>query len=536
MTLDRLSLAALFAEMAPRIVGRRIEKVRPHGPHAIRVELSTREALLLDVSRGLAGLWLLPRGALLPADPRDVEGPSRPATLLFKKYLEGARVDSLMASPGRLQGIVTARAAVFLRPMGVSGASLIVEGEAIAHFGGGDRVFSIPSDGTAQPGAGLLDAVHSAEAERRRHLLAAEDPGLLPLLRRWPASPESRARLADLHAGRSRAAPFLSPPPQDDAANAQTPSALLPFAPDGAALSDTDFINASARLYVALRRADLFRDHVQGRLARAKAEVARLNRLRAALERDRGRWPDPGKLRLHAEALLAAPPGFEATHAGVAGGRGESLGLSIPDPRGGPALEVRVDPRLSLAQNANLQYGRARNIERQQAAFEARSSDVERRLDTAERELAAVLALRSIEDLDLSATPAPSGSARAVPKRYLTSRGLEILFGKNAAENHDVTFKSARREDLWFHVLDAPGGHVILRNREGRANREDIAEAAALAAFLSERRTEGQVDVQYTEKKHVHPAGGGKGRVRVTHAEVIRVAPQDPAGRLRGRS
>lgn len=535
MTLDRLSLAALFAEMGPRVSGRRIEKVRPHGRQAIRMELSTRDALLLDVSRGLAGLWLLPRGFPLPADARDVEGPSRTATLLFKKHLEGARIDALTVTPGRVQGLATTRAAVFLRPSGVAGASLLVDGEAIAHFGGGERVFSIPADGFVDAAAGTLDAVRHAGPDRRREILATEDPGLQPLLRRWPVSSGGQTRLAEVCAGRGPAAPFLSPPPGDDAANAQTPPALLPFEPDGAAVRDADFIAASARLYVAARRADLFREHVQGRRVRAKAEVARLGRLAAALERDRGRWPDPERLRLQAEALLAAPPGLESPRAGGDPARGESVGLAVPDPRGGPAIEVRVDPRLTLAQNANLQYGRARSIERQQAAFEARWNEVAQRLDAAERELAAVLALRSIEDLDPASLSAPKAPA-AAPKRYLTSRGLEILFGRSAAENHDVTFKSARREDLWFHVLDAPGGHVVLRNREGRANREDIAEAAALAAFLSERRTEGHVDVQYTEKKHVHPAGGGKGRVRVTHAEVIRVAPQDPAGRLRGRS
>lgn len=536
MTLDRLSLAAVFDEMAPRIAGRRIEKVRPHGRSALRIELSSRESLLLDMSRGLAGLWLLPRGFSLPADPRDVEGPSRTASLLFKKYLEGARIDAPAMSPSRLQGFVTARAAVFLRPGGLPGASLIVEGQPIAHFGAGEHVLSIPADGPAAPSASLLEAVGCAAREERRRLLAIEDPGLLPLLRRWPESSEGRARLAAVFEGRDAAAPFLSPPPGDDAANAEAPPALIPFEPDGVAARDTDFVTASARLYVASRRADLFRDQVQGRHARAKAEVARLLRLRAALERDRGRWPDPGLLRVQAEALLAVPPGTEAAAPGPATGVESSVVMMVPDPRGGPDIEARVNPRLTLAQNANAHYGRARNIERQQAAFDDRWSGVAVQLDAAERELALVLALRSLEDLGAGGGASPARSSVASPRRYLTSRGLEILFGRNAAENHEVTFKSARREDLWFHVLDAPGGHVVLRNREGRANREDIAETASLAAFLSERRTEGRVDVQYTEKKHVHPAGGGKGRVRVTHAEVIRVAPQDPAGRLRGRS
>jgi hypothetical protein len=308
---------------------------------------------------------------------------------------------------------------------------------------------------------------------------------------------------------------------------------MAPFEPDGPSLPSADFVEAGSRLYVALRRADLFGSRMQARLARAKSEVARLVRLKSALERDQGRWPDPAVLRHQAEALLSVPagaPALEPTQRESAWR--DAMVITIPDPRTGNLMEAKINPRLSLPQNANALYERARNIERREAAFSERWESVVTGLDAAEQFLAETLALRSLDDLEPPAVPA---ATRAERSRYLTSRGLEMVFGRSAAENHDVTFKLAKREDLWFHVLDAPGGHLILRNREGRANREDIAEAAGVAAFLSERRTEAAVDVQYTERKHVHPAGGGKGRVRVSHAEVIRVPPLDPAGRLRVR-
>lgn len=326
--------------------------------------------------------------------------------------------------------------------------------------------------------------------------------------------------------------PHLTPPPTDDATNAAKPPRLTPFKPEAESTAFENFTTAATTLYLSLRRADLFRERAQSLLSRAKSELTRLTRLKAALERDRGRWPDPAELRHHAEALLAAPPDLAPP---LSGGR-DVIPLSIPDPRTGEPLEIRIQPKLTLPQNANALYERARNIERQKGAFETRWTAVISKLETAGRALEEAKALRSLDDLE-----APAAAAEPDPRggggrpRYLTSRGLEILFGRSASENHDVTFKLARREDIWLHVLDAPGGHVILRNPQGRATPADIAEAASLAAFLSERRTEANVDVQYTERKHVQPAGGGKGRVRVTHAEVMRVKPQDPAGRLRAR-
>ena len=76
---------------------------------------------------------------------------------------------------------------------------------------------------------------------------------------------------------------------------------------------------------------------------------------------------------------------------------------------------------------------------------------------------------------------------------------------------------------------------MILRDNEGRAGAEDLREAAEVAAFFSEARAASQVDVHVTRRKHVRPARGGPGRVFVAHSDTLRVAPRDPAGRLRRR-
>lgn len=503
------------------------------------MELSNRDSLLLDVSRSFAGFWLLSRSHALPNDPRDIEGPSRTAALLFKKHLEGARIEELTSEPTRILTLVTAKSRVVLRPWGASGATLVTEGLAVAHFGAGEPALPHRAPdvepAARDPGAAedLVAAVAGAPRDDRRAVLAGADPGLQPLIRMWPASAIARARLASVLCGVAAPRPFLVPPPGDDAANLEHPPHIAPFEPDVPSAASADFVDAGARLYAAVRRADLFGWRMQARLGRAKSEVARLIRLKSALERDQGRWPDPALLRHQAEALLSVPAGSSSPDPRAAAPASrDAIVVTIPDPRTGNLMEAKINPGLSLPQNANALYERARNIERREAAFSERWESVVTGLEAAELFLAQTLALRSLDDLEPPAAPAGPGSVRS---RYLTSRGLEMVFGRSAAENHDVTFKLAKREDLWFHVLDAPGGHLILRNREGRANREDIAEAAGVAAFLSERRTEGAVDVQYTERKHVHPAGGGKGRVRVSHAEVIRVPPLDPAGRLRGR-
>ncbi|HEY3314022.1 MAG TPA: NFACT RNA binding domain-containing protein, partial [Bacillota bacterium] len=83
----------------------------------------------------------------------------------------------------------------------------------------------------------------------------------------------------------------------------------------------------------------------------------------------------------------------------------------------------------------------------------------------------------------------PSGEGGAepasTPHRFLTTTGKEILVGRNNRQNDLLTLRLARPDDLWLHVKDIPGSHVILRLAPGEeAKPEEITEAALLAAWF----------------------------------------------------
>lgn len=94
------------------------------------------------------------------------------------------------------------------------------------------------------------------------------------------------------------------------------------------------------------------------------------------------------------------------------------------------------------------------------------------------------------------------------PFHFKTENGADIYVGKNSKQNDYITLKVARKEDLWFHVKDSPGSHVILKTDE--IFDEDIKIAAYLAALNSSLASENKVDVDYTEKKNVNKAKGAK--------------------------
>jgi predicted ribosome quality control (RQC) complex YloA/Tae2 family protein len=121
-------------------------------------------------------------------------------------------------------------------------------------------------------------------------------------------------------------------------------------------------------------------------------------------------------------------------------------------------------------------------------------------------------------------------SRRRKPLQYRTGHGSRIYVGRTPLENAEVTFRLARPNDLWFHVQNQPGAHVVLQH-DGKAQppEEDILTAAALAALHSKAKNSPKVTVDYTMRKHVRkrPAAA-PGLVFYTNPKSVRVAPRAP--------
>ena len=115
---------------------------------------------------------------------------------------------------------------------------------------------------------------------------------------------------------------------------------------------------------------------------------------------------------------------------------------------------------------------------------------------------------------------------RKKPEKYLATDGQTIiLVGRNNLQNDELTFKIAKKDELWFHAKDIPGSHVVITGNLQPSD-EVKTDAAELAAYFSKARLSNLVQVDMIEIKKLNkPTGGKPGFVTYTGQKTLRVTP-----------
>ena len=210
---------------------------------------------------------------------------------------------------------------------------------------------------------------------------------------------------------------------------------------------------------------------------------------------------------------------------------------------GCPTVTVPLDERKTPQQNAALNYKlytKAKTANRMLTELLASSREEEAYLESVLDELSRAENDRDLADIRRELTEGgylrvKSGLKRQKlpparkPMRFVSDAGREILVGRGNTQNDELTFRLARRTDLWLHVQKVPGSHVIVSQAEGEADEETVRQAAILAVTYSQAREAGRAAVDCTQVRHVKkPAGARPGRVIYTDYTTI-AAQADPA-------
>ena len=277
------------------------------------------------------------------------------------------------------------------------------------------------------------------------------------------------------------------------------------------------------------------------RIASARAElrrkVSQQERLLGQLKEDLRQHEDPQQHKRIGDLLLA-----NLTTAKRAGNHATLIDYFSEDAR---TLEVEIDASVTLQEEAARRfalYARSKRageqINSRMQTVRGRLAELETEAQTLEREIAA----GQFPDPSTQSSGTPASETKRKTERkqvrgarqYLSSDGFEILVGRTANDNDQLTFKIARPNDLWLHAADYGGSHVVVRNSTRKEiPQRTLIEAAQLAAYFSQAKKSPKADVHYTARKFVSKIKGAKpGLVRLQRFKNITVTPKEAGTRV----
>ena len=269
---------------------------------------------------------------------------------------------------------------------------------------------------------------------------------------------------------------------------------------------------------------------------------ARTTRKLAAQRQELARAQDREHLRIYAELILANKARLEREAQGSDMYRLENYYDS------GNILNIPANPALGPAANAQKyykEYHKAKTAAGLLGDFIAKGEAELQYLESVADHLARASSAGEVEalreELELQGYCKQKNDKRKKqrplqPITYTSSEGLRILVGRGNLQNDQLSFKTARAGDLWFHARNCPGSHVILCTEGRTPGEQSIREAAMLAAWHS--RARGPAEVDFTPAKAIKkPAGAPPGKVIYhTHQSIYAQPTQELVNSLKEES
>lgn len=291
--------------------------------------------------------------------------------------------------------------------------------------------------------------------------------------------------------------------------------------------------------YTALDSAREFHSRASAVRAKLLRAIRQQRKLKENLQRDLVEHGDPEAHKRIGDLLLS--------NIATAERRGNKVVIIDYYAEDAPSIELEIDEHISLTDEAAQRFRQYGKAKRARAEIAARLTQIDREIARVEaqlQELERIIQQRDEEGLaafgGAKAVASPSrrrpGKSPTITgvRRYLSSDGYEVLVGRAARDNDNLTFKVAQPNDLWLHAGDYPGSHVVVRNPTRKEiPQRTIIEAAQLAGRFSQASEDAKVVIHYTERKFLSkPKGAAPGLVRLSRFRSITVEPKENIPRI----
>ena len=559
MPLDAIYLSALTAELKDKLVGGRIDKVQQPERDMLLLSLRAKGEnlrLLLAAGTGNARVHLTESSFENPAAPPMF-------CMLLRKHLVGARITAIyhpdyerlliieleghdemgFASQKKLVAEMIGRSANVIL---VDGEGRIVDCMRRMDFGGDAQRRMLPGMIYRLPPKQEKPPLLETDSAQRKTMIAGADrqqsldkwllnsfAGLSPLVCRelahrcggsYDTLPELLDAFADsVQAGDLRPTILYEEGKPRD-------FSFMPISQYGPSVScreEESFSKLLDSFYSQRDRAEQQRRRSHQLFKTVRTIRDRIQRKLASQTEELRRTEDRDEVRKTAELVTANIYRIKKGDRTL-----ECVDYYDPEC---PVIRIALDPLKTPQQNAAALFKEYNKLKAARAHLTGLIEDGERQLDY----LNSVLELLSLSETEkdisdirreLIATGylRKQGGSKAdrskgqAPWRFVTDDGFEVLAGRSNVQNDELTTKTGRRTDYWFHTQHLHGSHVILRCNGLEPTELAVAQAAVIAAYYSQGREGGKVPVDYTMLRFVRkPSGALPGKVIYTDYKTI---------------
>ena len=195
-------------------------------------------------------------------------------------------------------------------------------------------------------------------------------------------------------------------------------------------------------------------------------------------------------------------------------------------------ITISLDPLLSPNDNLNFYYNRYNKGKRTETALNARLLDIKNEIKYFEEVKLFIeketdfVGIEEIEN-ELKFSGKKKIKLNKAKKRELLSfeyNGFKIFVGRNNKENEEITFNRGTSRDIWLHIKDIPGSHVLIIREQKEVDEDTLLYAAKLAGEFSKANKGDKVTVDYCEKKFVKKIKNSKpGNVTYTNFKALTI-------------
>ena len=200
-------------------------------------------------------------------------------------------------------------------------------------------------------------------------------------------------------------------------------------------------------------------------------------------------------------------------------------------------ITINLDPLLSPNDNLNFYYNKYNKGKRTISALNSRFLDIQNEIKYFEEIKMFIekendfIGIEEIEnELNLSDNRNKIKNKiklNKTKKRELLSfdyKGFQIFVGRNNKENEEISFSKGQPNDIWMHIKDIPGSHVLVLRNNQELPEDVLIYAANLACEYSKAKKGDKVTVDYCERKFVKKIKNSKpGNVTYTNFHSLLV-------------